>query len=86
MDGKSSEVDAIDKLHICIPYSSREPTRDTLPMYLEFVSHHLLLGASHINLPLPFGWNSNAMNRFTDIFQSYIDEGMIAHQIQCTYI
>ena len=80
MDDRSSVVQAIDKLHICIPFSSREPTRSTLPMYLEFVSHHLLLGASHINLPLPFGWNSKAMNSFTEIFQSYIDEGMLANQ------
>ena len=80
MDDRSSEVSAIDKLHICIPFSSQEPTRSTLPMYLEFVSHHLLLGASHINLPLPFGWSSLAMKRFTNIFQSYIDEGMIRYQ------
>ena len=84
MDGRSSVVQAIDKLHICIPFSSQEPTRSTLPMYLEFVSHHLLLGASHINLPLPFGWNSLAMKRFTNIFQSYIDEGMIVNRISFT--
>ena len=84
MDDRSSVVEAIDKLHICIPFSSREPTRSTLPMYLEFVSHHLLLGASHINLPLPFGWNSLAMKRFTNIFQSYIDEGMIVNRISFT--
>ena len=82
MEDRSSEakeiVNGIDKLHICIPCSSKEPTLSTLPMYLEFVSHHLLLGASHINLPLPFGWNSNSMNRFTDIFQSYIEEGTIS--------
>ena len=75
-----SAVEAIDKLHICILFSSKEPTKSALPMYLEFVSHHLLLGASHINLPLPFGWNSKAMNSFTDIFQSYIDDGMLADQ------
>ena len=84
MDDRSSVVQAIDKLHICIPFSSQEPTRSTLPMYLEFVSHHLLLGASHINLPLPFGWNSLAMKRFTNIFQSYIDEGMIVNRISFT--
>ena len=79
IDEKPS-VQEIDMLHICVPCSSREPSLSTLPMYLEFVSHHLLLGASHINLPLPFGWNSPAMNRFTDIFQSYIEEGTILRQ------
>ena len=86
MDDRPSEtVRGMDKLHICIPYSSKEPTLSTLPMYLEFVSHHLLLGASHINLPLPFGWNSHAMNSFTDIFQSYIDEGTIVSQMFCIH-
>jgi hypothetical protein len=81
MDSTSSKVETIDKLHICVPFSDEEPIKSALPMYLEFVSHHLLLGASHINLPLPFGWNSLAMKRFTNIFQSYIDEGMIMNPV-----
>ena len=64
-----------DKLHICVPCSSQEPARSVLPMYLEFVSHHTLLGASHINIPVPFSWNSPQMNHFTELFQSYIQEG-----------
>ena len=73
---KPHEVDKIDKLHICVPYSDRELTRMEWPMYLEFVSHHLLIGASHITLPVPFAWNSPQMNRLSDIFESYIQEGM----------
>ena len=46
-----------------------------MPIYLEFVSHHLLIGASHIYLPVPFGWNSYYMRQFLEIFQSYIQEG-----------
>ena len=72
---KMDKIDKIDKLHICVPYSDRELTRVEWPMYLEFVSHHLLIGASHITLPVPFAWNSLQMNRLSDIFESYIREG-----------
>ena len=64
-----------DKLHICVPLTSQFPSRKVLPIYLEFVSHHLLIGASHIYLPVPFGWNSYYMRQFLEIFQSYIQEG-----------
>ena len=65
----------MDKLHICVPATSQAPTKDSLPVYLEFISHHLLIGASHIHLPVPFGWNSIEMHKFVTIFQSYIQEG-----------
>ena len=65
----------MDKLHICVPATSQAPTKDSLPVYLEFISHHLLIGASHIHLPVPFGWNSIEMYKFVTIFQSYIQEG-----------
>ena len=65
----------MDKLHICVSATSQAPTKDSLPVYLEFISHHLLIGASHIHLPVPFGWNSIEMHKFVTIFQSYIQEG-----------
>ena len=65
----------MDKLHICVPATSQAPTKDSLPVYLEFISHHLLIGASHIHLPVPFGWNSIEMHKFVTVFQSYIQEG-----------
>ena len=77
MGDKPSTV-AVDKLHIIVPCSSQEPVRIILPMYFEFVSHHLLLGAAHIHLPVPFSWNSPQMNRFTELFQTYIQEGDIS--------
>lgn len=66
---------AIDKLHVCIPSVKQVSGRYELTMVLEYVSHHLLIGASHIYLPVPFPWNSPMMNRYTEIFQSYIQEG-----------
>lgn len=76
MGDKPSTV-GVDKLHIIVPCSSQEPVRTILPMYLEFVSHHLLLGAAHIHLPVPFSWNSPQMNHFTELFQTFIQEGKI---------
>lgn len=69
------KIQKIDKLHVCVPASNQEPARSILPLYLEFVSHHLLLGADHIHLPVPFGWESTHMRKFIEIFQSYIAEG-----------
>jgi hypothetical protein len=74
---KPSKV-GVDLIHIIVPCSSQEPVRAILPMYLEFISHHLLLGAAHIHIPVPFSWNSRQMNHFTELFQSYILEGNIS--------
>lgn len=67
---------AVDKLHVCIPSVKKDSSTYDLSIALEHVSHHLLIGASHIYLPVPFPWNSPMMNRYTDIFQSYIREGI----------
>jgi hypothetical protein len=67
----------IDKLHICVPSFERYPSKRMLPVLLEFISHHLLIGVSHIHLPLTFPWNSVHMNKYIDIFQSYIQEGIM---------
>lgn len=65
----------LDKLHICLPSSNVYPSKNLLPVFLEFISHHLLVGASHIHLPVQFGWNSIYMQEYLTIFKSYIDEG-----------
>lgn len=72
----NSKKENIDKLHVCVPSSDQIPSKNNLPLFLEFVSHHLLIGVSHIHLPVTFAWNSVHMNRYIDIFQSYIQEGM----------
>lgn len=74
----NSKVEPIDKLHICVPSTDRIPSKNELPLFLEFVSHHLLIGVSHIHLPVNFGWNSVHMNRYIDIFKSYIEEGRVS--------
>ena len=73
----NSNSRAIDKLHICVTTSSEQPSLENLPLFVEFISHHLLIGAGHISLPVPFPWNSPSMNRHSEVFQSYIQEGKL---------
>ena len=73
----SSSITPLDLVHVCVPGSDKEPNRSELPLYLEFISHHLLIGAGHIHLPVPFPEDSVQMNRLTSIFKSYILEGTV---------
>ena len=34
----------IDHLHVCVPATSQYPTKKVLPMFMEFISHNVLLG------------------------------------------
>jgi hypothetical protein len=72
--------DPIDLLHICIPGSQRKANKIALPMILEYLSHHLLIGAGHITLPLSLPWGSPDMNRFIEVLQSFIQEGIRCFQ------
>ena len=76
LDGKASVKDPVDLLHICIPGSQRKPNKEALPLILEYISHHLLIGASHITLPVSLPWGSPDMNRYIDVLQSFIQEGI----------
>ena len=64
-------------VHVCIPGTRQYPSKASLPVFLEFVSHHLLLGASHIDMPVLLGWSSPHMAKFIDVFHSYIAEGRL---------
>ena len=46
-----------------LPLSGMEspPSRKYLPVYLEFIQHHLLLGVTHMFLSSPFAWGGNMM-------------------------
>lgn len=68
--------DRIDLLHVCIPGSQRKPNKVALPMILEHLSHHLLIGAGHVTLPLSLPWGSPDMNRFIEVLQSFVEEGI----------
>jgi hypothetical protein len=66
------------KLYICAPGLETPASALILPLYLEFVQHHLLLGVDHIFLSASFGWESEHMIRLLQIFRSYIEEGKVS--------
>ena len=37
-------ITTIDHLHVCVPATSQYPTKKVLPMFMEFISHNVLLG------------------------------------------
>ena len=67
----------IDNTHVCVYGIRRLPTKQFLPIVIEFVSHHLLLGAEHIYLPFLLLPDSKYMKQILQIFKSYIDEGRL---------
>ena len=67
-----------DKIHMCVPGLESSPSKLSLPLYLEFVQHHLLLGVDHMFLAVTFGWGSLNMDRFLFAFKSYIEEGKVS--------
>jgi hypothetical protein len=65
-------------VHVIIPGTNQLPSQKTLPIFLEFVSHHLLIGAAHVYLPVPVGWKSPHMSHILSVFESYIEEGKLS--------
>ena len=55
-----------------------EPTPQSLPLYLEFLQHHLLMGASHIFLSAPFPWGGSIMTNIQRILRSFIEDGSVS--------
>eukprot|EP01035_Chromulina_nebulosa_P017951 gene17951-23578_t len=64
-------------VHLCVPGSKMVPSRNHLPLFLEFVSHHLLIGISHIYISLDISWESPYMKQLLRIYKSYINEGKL---------
>lgn len=64
-------------VHLCMPGTRLLPTRKHLPIFIEFVSHHLLIGFDHVYFPVPYSWDSIRMRILLTIFKSYIDEGKV---------
>lgn len=73
-----------DEIYMCVPGLDSPPSKKNVAIYLEFVQHHLNMGASHIFLASPFTWDSIHMNRLLQIFKSYIDEGTVSFSTHAT--
>lgn len=66
-----------NKMHLCVPGLDSVPTIKTLPIYLEFVQHHLLLNIDHIFLSAPLVWSSPHMTKLLQAFQHFIQDGSV---------
>ena len=49
-----------------------------MPAYLEFVQHHLLMGASHVFLTAPFTWGGKIMTSLQRILRPFIEDGTVS--------
>ena len=49
-----------------------------VPVFLEFIQHHLLLGVSHIFLTMPFVWDGKFLPKYLRILRSFIEEGTVS--------
>lgn len=68
----------LERIHVCVPGTRRHLSRKELPNFLEFISHHIQIGASHIYLPLAVGKSSLPMKSALRILRSYIAEGKVS--------
>jgi hypothetical protein len=48
------------------------------PLYLEFIQHHLLMGASHIFITAAFAWGGKLMTSLQRVLRSFIEDGSIS--------
>jgi len=67
-----------DVIHLCVPGIESPPSRKNLPIYLEFLQHHINMGATHIHLTALFTWKSIHMARLLRVLKSYIDDGLVS--------
>ena len=49
-----------------------------LAVYLEFIQHHLLLGASHIFITAAFTWGGRLMTSLLRMLRTFIEDGSVS--------
>lgn len=69
-----------DTIYLCVPGSSVLPSKEMLPYYLDFVQHHINMGAAHIFLGVAFAWDSHYMRILLRVLQSFIRSGYVTVQ------
>ena len=67
-----------DRMHLCVPGWEDIPSKVTLPVLLEWIQHHVLMGASHIFAGAVFSWDSKHMHTINRIVSSFIDDGLVS--------
>lgn len=65
-------------VHLCAVSEWTGPTsRMRLPLLLEFIQHHLLLGVKRIYLPVAHQWGSKDMLMLAAVLRTYLIEGSV---------
>ena len=67
-----------DRIHMCVPGWEDEPSKVVLPLFLEWIQHHILLGVDHIFSAVTFSWKSKHMHAIRKILSSFIDDGLVS--------
>lgn len=75
--GYSVGVAQRDDLHMCVPGLESPPDKEMLPLYAEFVQHHISLGVKHIHIGTMFAWDSQAMRDILQILGGFIRDGLV---------
>jgi hypothetical protein len=67
-----------DRLHMCVPGLESHLDKTSIPLYLEFIQHHLLLGVSHIHIGAAFSWGSASMARLRQLLAPFVRDGSVS--------
>ena len=67
-----------DMLYMSVPGIESTVSQFTLPMYLEFLQHHYLLGVEHVFMAGSYAWNGAMMSNFLVATQSFIADGLLS--------
>ena len=67
-----------DRLYMCVPGWEDAPSKATLPVFLEWIQHHLLMGADHIFTGVTMAFSSSSFGLTRRILSSFIDEGVLS--------
>lgn len=59
------------------PPLSLSSRTQSIPTFLEFLQHHLLLGVAHIFVTMPFTWDG-AIHTYMRLLRSFIEEGSLS--------
>ena len=71
-----------DSLYMSVPGIESPVSQKTLPMYLEFMQHHFLVGVQHMFAAGPYAWGSLMMSNFLMATQSFINDGLLTFNSQ----
>ena len=67
-----------DRLHMCASGWEDTPSKINLPVLLEWIQHHVLMGASHIFAGVAFDWSSQHMRSINRVLTSFLDDGLLS--------